>query len=85
MFSQVCLTEMCVLLRDAAVAITLVTHQRRATAKFWGANKEEKEASQAELSFVLQVRMYVGVWVHHWTRGLVTHVYTYVCMYLCAQ
>ena len=57
MFSQVCLTEMCVLLRDAAVAITLVTHQRRATAKFWGANREEKEVSQAELSFVLQVRM----------------------------
>ena len=61
MFSQVCLTEMCVLLRDAAVAITLVTGQRRATARFWGAKREEKEVSQAELSFVLQVRTYL-VW-----------------------
>lgn len=59
MFSQACLTEMCVLLRDAAVAITLVTHQRRASAKFWGTQREEKEVSQAELSFVLQVRIYI--------------------------
>ena len=56
MFSQARLTEMCVLLRDAAVAITLVTHQRRASAKFWGMQREEeREVSLAELSFVLQV------------------------------
>lgn len=56
MFSQARLTEMCALLRDATVAITLVTHQRRAAAKFWGTQREEEmEVSQMELNFILQV------------------------------
>ena len=56
MFSQSRLTEMCALLRDAAVAVTLFTHQRRASAKFWGTLREEEtEVSLMELNFIMQV------------------------------
>ena len=61
MFSQARLTEMCALLRDATVAVTLFTHQRRASAKFWGTQKEEEmEVSQMELTFILQVDLWAA-------------------------